>query len=210
LIPLSQIIANVRTRYEASSPIRWPDFDIRDALNEGLDDLSETTRFYERHVTIPFGNLRSYYDLRGWLPESALGVTSVWSNVLNDWLTPVSAMQLRSRWEQAEGPSLEYFMRGLFWMVVWPRPAVASGSMRVYFAGHAPHFTHSQAVLLDLTDDFVPALEEYALYEMAAQDGETSRALSHWQDYDGRAQELAKNVERRITTARVMKMGIFA
>lgn len=189
--------------------MRWDNDDILDAINEGLDDLSEVTRFYERHVVVPLANLRVYYDLRGWLPESALGVTSVWCSASTDWLTPIASRDLGTRWEQATGSPTNFFMRGLFWMVVWPHPVDAGVGdfLRVYFSGYAPHFTHPQAVLRDLQDDWVPALEDYALYELSAQDGETGRALMHWQDYTARSTQYAKDVNRRIVTARVLRMG---
>ena len=208
MIPCSQIVSNVRTQHEAESSIRWSDGAIVDAVNEGLDDLSEVTRFYERHVAVPVASRRTYYDLRGLLPESALGVTSVWSSNTEDWLLPVSVGELKSRWEQAVGSPQHFFMRGLFWMAVFPRPDTTTGFHRVYFAGHAPHFTHPQAVIRDLVDSYVPALEEYALYELAAQDGETTRALMHWGEYNRRSKEIADFVERRIVSAQVLRMGV--
>ena len=201
------MISNVRTQYEAESAVRWSDEAIGVAINEGLDDFSEETRFYERHVSVPITNRRTYYDLRGFLPESALGVTSVWSSVVEDWLAPISPRELRSRWEQAAGSPQVFFMRGLFWMAVWPKPETTSGFHRVYFAGHAPHFTFQQAVLRDLPDSYVPALEEYALYELCAQDGETARALLHWSEYSRRTKEVSEFVERRTVSSRVLKMG---
>lgn len=187
--------------------MRWKDADIILAINEGLDDLSEFSRFYERHVSVPIGNLRTYYDLRGWLPESALGVTSVWSDVIEDWLDPANVSELRTRWEQSTGPSRRFFMRGLFWMGVWPKAETTAGSFRVYFSGFAPHFLHGQSVLRDLPDDYVVALEEYAIYCLAADDGESSRALAHYTDYFKKAEELADFVERRTVTARKIAMG---
>jgi len=207
VIPFSQIIENVRIQYEAESTVRWSTKAIGDAINEGLDEFSEATRFYERHVTIPVGNLRSYYDLRGLLPESAIGVSSVWNSERGDWLNPLDPAELRSRWEQSTGTPQSFFMRGLFWMGVWPRPETTVGFHRVYFAGHAPHFTHPQAVLMDLLDDYVPALEQYAMYEMAAQDGETTRALIHFDEVQKRSTQIKNFVERRIVAARVLRMG---
>lgn len=207
MIPLSQILGNVRSRHEAESSIRWKDADIITAINEGLDDLSEVSRFYERHVSIPAANRRTYYDLRGWLPETALGVIAVWSSVIDDWLLPCSIHELRQRWEQSYGPSRQFFMRGAYWMGVWPRPETTAGYLRVYFAGLAPHYTHPQSVIRELPDDFVTALEDYALYDLAAQDAETDRALMHFVDYASRGAELAKFVERRASTARIIKFG---
>lgn len=207
MIPLSTIIANVRTRYEAESTVRWSDADITDAINEGLDDLSEVTHFYERHVAVPIIGKKNYYDLRGWLPENALGVTSIWSSVRETWLIPATVNQWRSQWERSSGPAEQFAMRGFFWMAIWPRPESGDGYFRVYFPGLAPHYTHAQSVLLDLLDDFEPALEDYALYELNAQDGEGELAVKHFKNYEDRAKKLADFVERRLQTARVIKMG---
>ena len=207
MIPFSTIIQRVRIQHEAESSVRWTDDAIGDSINEGLDDFSEVTRFYERHTTVPVVAKRIYYDIRGLLPESALGVTSVWSSPIQDWLGPVSPMELRSRWEQSVGSSQVFFMRGLFWMAVWPKPEASTGFHRIYFAGHAPHFTHPQAVLYDLLDNYVPALEEYALYDLAAQDGETLRALQHWAEYSTKAKQIADFISRRTVTARILRMG---
>lgn len=207
MIPYSQIIDRVRTLNEAESSVRWSNSAIGDAVNEGLEDLSEVTRFYERHVTIPIGSRRNYYDLRGFLPENALGVTSVWCSLTETWLNPRSPQDMRSRWEQSVGPPLDFFMRGLFWLVVFPRAESSTGYLRVYFAATAPRFTFPQDVIRDLSDEFVPALEEYTLYELAAQDGETTRALLHWEQYAKKAEEIANFVERRTVSARTMTMG---
>lgn len=209
MIPLSQIVSNVRTRYEAESTVRWSDTPIVAAINDGLEDLSEASRFYERHISVPLGNLRSYYDLRGWMPETALGVTSVWNTSLNSWLEPTGIEKLGSRWERSTGTPLSFFMRGLFWMGVWPKPATSgTGYLRIYFAGYAPKFTSSQSVLRDLPDDLITCLEDYALYELSAQDGESDRALLHFADYDARSKQFAAFIDRRIVRARNLQMGV--
>lgn len=207
MIPASQIIRRVRIRHESMSSIRWADSDILDIINEGLDDLSEATRFYERHVSIPLIDSQTYYDLRGFLPETALGVTSVWNTMIQDWLVPASIKEMGSRWEQSAGPPLRFFIRGLYWMAVWPKPATTTGTLRVYFPAYAPHYTHSQAVLKDLFDEYETALEDYALYDMAAQDGESDRALALWVAYTNRIGDLGKHIQRRIRTARTLRMG---
>jgi hypothetical protein len=207
LIPLSQIAARVRTKFEAESTARWTDQGIYDAVNEGLEELAEATLFFERYVTIPLVADRTYYDLRGYLPESAIGVTSVWDTTTSAWLTPINQGDLGFRWEESAGEPQFYFLRGANWLGVWPKVSTTSGFIRVHFAGLPPRFTTPQSVLSDLPDDYVPALEEYALYELSAQDGETDKAIAHYQEYAAKEKSLADFVSRRTATARVGRVG---
>lgn len=209
MIPLSAIVNRVRIRKEAASTIRWSDDSIIESVNDALEDLSEVTRFYERHVTIPVANMRSYYDLRGIWPEEAIGVVSVYSTATEQWLHPTSPRELGSRWEQAVGPPQRFFMRGLYWMGLFPKASAAgTGSLKVYFTAYAPRLTHPQAVLMDLTDDMVFALEDYALYDMDVQDGETNSALTYFGSYTRRSKTLSDFVDRRIVRPRTLRMGV--
>lgn len=220
MIPFSEIISRVRTKFEAESSTRWSDRSIGNAINNGLDELSERTLFYERYVSIPKRAGQTYYDTRGYVPEGALQFTRIWSTTLDNWLDPINAESLNLRtapavqlnpllWEESQGDPTAWFVRGGWWFGVYPYPGEsASGYLRVYFASLAPHFTHPQSVLEDLPDDFVPALEDYALYELNAQDGETSKALLHWKSFSERAGLLEDLVEKRMQTNRVGRMGL--
>ena len=208
MIPLSSIRSRVRTKFEAESASRWEDEPINSAINEGLDELSERTLFYERYVSIPIESGRTYYDTRGFVPEGALQLTALWDTTVSDWIDPANIEGFDTRWEEATGPARRWFTRGAWWFGVNPSPSTdATGYYRLYFAGLAPHLTHDQAVLADLPDDFVDALVEYALYELEAQDGETSKALLHWKLFDGMANDLAEFVKNRMKTARTARMG---
>lgn len=187
--------------------MKWDNQSIYNAINEGLDELSEATGFYERYVTIPIVGNRTYYDLRGYLPENVVGVRSVWSTVREDWLVPISEENLGFQWEQSAGDPQHFFVRGISWLGVWPKADTTAGYLRVYFAGLAPHFTVPQDVLADLPDDFVPALEDYALYELAAQDRETDKALEHWREYVAREDGLYRFVNNRVVRARRGAIG---
>lgn len=218
MIPLAQIRSRVRTKFEAESDSRWSDAAINAAINEGLDELSERTLFYERYVSIPKAPGQRYYDIRGYVPDGAYALTGLFSTTRNDWLAPVTERGLdnpnqldasgTALWEESIGDPDSWFVRGAHWFGVYPYPGEdATGYLRLYFAGQAPHFTHDQAVLADLPDDYIPALEEYAMYELHAQDGESKKALLRWKNYDERATEFATFVERRNKTARTHVMG---
>jgi hypothetical protein len=210
MVPLSTILSRTRTRYEAESggsTVRFSDTNLTLYVNEGLETLSEATGFYERYATVPVQVSRQYYDLRGFTPETVVSITSVWSSVRNDWLRPANFEQLGTIWEDAVGTPQVFFPRGVFWIGVYPRSEDTSGYLRVYFQGIPSRYTHSQAVLGDLPDDFAPALEDYALYEMAAADGNPKRALFHWSNYQKREAALGNYLRRRIVGARAGVMG---
>ncbi len=210
MIPAGQIVSRVRTLQESVATTRWSDAAIYAALNEGLDQLSIQAKFYERYATLPIKSGRRYYDLRG-IPEPVLGVKSIWNTVRSDWVVPTTLPELEAgygpRWEQATGDAQFFFMRGLNWLGLWPVPSATAGYLRIYYHGLAPHFLHSQSVIADLPNDFVPALEDYALYELAAQDGETDRALTHWQSFASRAGLFRNTVDRRMQSAGTLIIG---
>ena len=59
------------------SPVRWTDVQIGDAVNEGLQELSDATEFYERSCTLKMRKSANYYDLRSALPDTVLDRKSV-------------------------------------------------------------------------------------------------------------------------------------
>jgi hypothetical protein len=190
----------VRTRFEAESLVRWSDSCIHTAVNEGLDELSESARFVERVVSVPIA-ARNFYDLRGYVPDDFVSVRAIWSTVREDWLTPTSEHLLHERWEESTGDPHSFFKRGWNWIVVYPRATSATGFLRVYLSCLAPQLLHGQAVTEDLPDDFAPALEDYALYDLQAQDGETRKALGHWKEFSERQRNFGEFVESRGRTS---------
>jgi hypothetical protein len=198
MIPLSDLISRVRTKYEQSSNVRWSDDDITSAINEGLQSLAEGTGFYERYVTIPLAQPRQWYDVRGFTPEVVVHIKSIHNSNRNLWLKPVSTEELPYNWEQSVGEPQYFFTRGIHWFGVWPRPeANNAGWLRVYFAGIPQDFTFGQQVLRDLPDNHLPALEDYALYELSAQDRETARAIQHYRSYLKREKDLQDFIDGR-------------
>ena len=208
MVPLSEIISRTRTRFEQESSVRWSDSDIADSINEGLDELSEATEFYERYVVIPLRAGRTYYDIRGFLPENALGVTAVWCTTTSRWLYPTRAETLKyPQWERTTGPPESFFLRGVFRLGIHPKVNADSGFLRVHFFGLAPHLDHPQAVLADLPDDYIPALEDYVLYDLQSNDGEVEKGLIHWASYREREKSLGSFVEKRIVRPRTFRLG---
>jgi hypothetical protein len=213
MIPVSSVLTRVRTRYEAEaggSDVRWTDTSLLLFINEGMENLAETTSFYERYVSIPLEGGRTYYDLRGFTPETVVTITSVWSTNRTQWLDPISSLTLDVNWPTATGSPLAYWTAGIFWLGVYPFPTETddtTGYLRVHFKGIPTRFVNTQGVLRDLPDHFYPALEDYVLYEMAAADGNAQRALAHWASYQQREAALSRFVDHRLETAHHGRLG---
>jgi hypothetical protein len=209
MIPLSEVISRVRTKFEASSTTRWSDARIQEFVNDGLESLAEAGSWYERYVTVPEQPLRTWYDLRGFTPETVSHIKSIWSTSRNEWLTPVTEDELDPQWEDATGTPQVFFTRGIYWLGVYPRlgESDTAGYLRVYFTGVPQRFSYTQAVLRDLPDDYVPALEDYALYEMSLLDREPKKAIMHWQSYLKREKSLHDFADRRLEGGSAIKMG---
>jgi hypothetical protein len=204
MVTFGQLESRARTLYEAASSVRWPSSKFLDAANDGLDELSEATGFYERFVTIPLKGGQTYYDLRGFVPDDAFQLNSVFNAADQVWLKPIGIGDLLTpRWETVPGSPQRYLVRGAFWLGIYPRPSSDVGTIRVYYSGIAPHLADSYSVIpADLPDDYVPALEDYTMYDLSTKDGETDKALEHWNSYRKREDSLAVYVKERIVRAR--------
>lgn len=204
MINFGQLEARVRVLFESTSTTRWATEDFLRAANEGLDELSEETGFYERFLTIHLRGGQTYYDVRGYLPENLVRISFVFNNQHQVWCTPLGVEDITTpRWETVPGDPVRYLVRGVYWLGIYPRPSGDVGSIRVYYDGVAPHFRDSASVLVsDFPDDYLDALESYILYDLTGRDGETDKSLGHWADFYKRQEQLAAFVERRTVRAR--------
>ena len=211
MLTLSDIRSRVRTRFEAASSVRWSSEDIDAAINDGLGELSEATRYFERTASIQLKASRTYYDLRGLTPETVLSVTAVQHLSGVRWLEPIVLPDISkgiAEWELTSGNPTAWFVRGLYWLGVWPRPtADLDDWVRVYYTGVAPALVDDGDLPAQLPDEFVPALEEYALYELQQREGEAEKALYWWGKYKEREAVLEQHIAHRLTTARTGTIG---
>jgi hypothetical protein len=209
MLTLGDIRSRVRTRFEASSSTRWSDADLNAAINDGLGELSEATRYFERVASIPLKANRTYYDLRGLTPEVALSVTAVQHLNGMRWLEPINLKDIGiSEWEETTGMPTGWFVRGQWWLGIFPHPTADLDEwMRVYYTGVAPALAEDGEEPAQLPDEFVPALEEYALYELQQREGETQKALFWWAKYKEREKALEQHMAHRVSTARTSQIG---
>jgi len=208
MVPLSDLISRTRTRYDHASSVRWTDEEVTLSINEGLETLAEETGFYERYTTLPVQNNRVWYDLRGFTPETPLNIKSVWSTARNQWLQPIVTDHLQFKWEDSAGDPEMYFTRGIYWFGVWPRSgSTNTGFLRVHFSAVPARWIHTQEVLSDLPDNYVPALIDYALYDMSSKDKEFGKAIRHFRNYLEREKELRMRMTGRLVSNTVGVMG---
>lgn len=208
MLTLGDIRSRVRTRFEAASSTRWSDTDLDAAINAGLEELSEATGYYERWVSVPLRGGRTYYDLRA-RADGILSVTAVQHEAGIRWLAPMNLSDFTyEEWEQTAGNPTAWFTRGLSWLGIWPRPSADVDEwVRLYYTAVAPALEEDGEVPDQLPDEFVPALEEYALYELQQRDGETDKALYWWAKYKEREQALTRHTAERLATARAGTIG---
>lgn len=209
MLTLSDIRSRVRTKFEHASTTRWSDADVNEAINDGIGELSEATRYFERWVSVPLKENRNYYDLRGLTPEIVLSVTGVRHEAGVRWLEPMNLCDITyQEWEQTTGNPIGWLTRGLWWLVIWPKPTSDVDEwLRVYYSAVAPALTDDGHEPKGLPDEFVPALEEYAVYELLQREGETDKALYWWGKYRERERLLEQHMAHRVTTARTGAVG---
>ncbi len=209
MIDLAEIISRTRTRYDHATTTRWSDAEVALSISEGLETLAEETGFYERYTTLPVDKDRTYYDIRGFTPEIPLRIKSIWSTSRNQWLAPIVPNDLQFRWQDSRGEPEMFFTRGIYFIGLWPSgdSDATSGFLRVYFNAVPARWLHTQEVLSDLPKDYIPALIDYALYDLCSKDREPSKAIRHYKNYLRRENDLKNRLDRRGTAGDVHAMG---
>ncbi len=195
------------------SPVRWSATDVVNAINEGLEELSDISEFYERYATIHLRTNASYYDLRSIVPDTILRVTNIFNPSNNTWLKPIDTRDLdyktARQWELVPGEPLKYQMRGLWWLGVYPAGPSSSGLIRVYYKALHPALTDSNQEPEQLPEDYHTNIVDYAMYTLLADDMETTQAALYWNRFKQAADQLADQCfpGGRASRSRIPGMG---
>lgn len=180
-----------RLRTASSAPVFWTEADVGEALNEGYAELSDATEWFEQYFEIDLLNNRPYYDLRTVLGASFLAVKPAWDEQTSRWLLPTGVKQADAhdrRWERVTGEPQRIFMRGLWWLGLYPRIQADVGLIKQYYTA-LPTPLDDDDDEPGFPEDFHDGCIEFALTDLWAQDAEAVRALASWTDY--RATEAA-------------------
>lgn len=189
--------------------------DVDKAINDGYQEVSDFTEWYERRATFTSIARRTYYDLRSITPDMVLTVRGIYNPSINQWLNPASVRDLDlsvyTRWEQNVGGatrSQSYFLRGLWWLGIWPKTSTAGQVYQLVYRAMPQGRTDPRLPLASATDvvdfpeEFAESVIEYALYDLFIRDREVKKALYHYAEYQKLAVEFRTYVTSRASTDR--------
>ncbi len=199
-----------RLNVELSSPVYWTADDVNESINDGYEEISDASEWYERNAVIPLLSNRTYYDLRSTLNDGFLSPRRCFNNQTNRWLSAVHLRELDMhtyrRWEILTVTEPEkMFMRGLWWFGVFPKKGADAGTLKFYYSAIPP-------ALLQDTDspgfqnESHYGLVEYALFDLLIQDGEVAKAMTHFKQYQEYEAALALDINRRIQGDKVNRL----
>jgi len=206
---LGQMRSAVLTRLgeDTVAPIYWSDDDVNEAINDGYEELSDASEWYERSANIPFlSNLR-YFDLRTALGDDTfLSPRRAFNPNTNWWLKPSDPRDLDfhtyRRWEINLGTPQRIIQRGLFYIGIFPLQNGDAGLMKFWYSAMPP------ALITDADEppfpqEFHQGIIEYALFDLMGQESQTSKALVHWEQYQKIENDFIQYVNKRISTDRL-------
>lgn len=101
------------------------------------------------------------------------------------------------RWEINLGMPQKIFMRGLFYLGIFPLQNGDTGLMRFYYTAMPPALVNDSDEP-GFPSEFQRGLVQYALFDLYAQDRETQKAMIHWQQYIEIEQQFVDYVQHRI------------
>lgn len=205
----AELQADVRRKLNESSATFWTDQDIKDALNEAYEEMGDATEFYERQATLIMLAKRTYYDLTSLLPDTFLSPRRCWNTITQRWARPTDPLDqdlhTSVQWELTNGPPEAYFIRGNWWLGVWPRSASdADSSLRFYYTAIPARMSASTDVP-GFPQEFHPGIVALALSDLLAQERETRKALGYWNTGQEYGHALRAHVEGR---QRIAKMDV--
>ncbi len=199
---------DVRRKLDEVSALFWTDQEVVDAINEGLAEMADATEYFERQAHLNLLAGRTYYDLTSILPDTFLSPRRAWNTTTETWLRPSGPREhdgKYAQWELTNGEPETYFLRGNWWLGVWPRKPEESSSIRLYYTGMPDPMTND-------TDEptfpreFHPGVVAIAISDCLAQERETAKALEYWAKGMTYAEGLKLHVQGRQKIARTERL----
>jgi len=197
-----------RLEEDSSSPDFHTLQKIKDSINEGYEEISEATEWYETNLNISL-TTSTYYDLSSLTTRPFLSLSRVFNNQINQWLVTTDYRELDNQfpmWEANTGEPTKILMRGAWWLGLYPKAPAASGTIKLYHTG-MPAALSADGDTPGFPQEFHPALLDYATYDRLCHDRQFDKAMQYWQAYQQGEQKLAEYVRSRIRMDRVPMMG---
>lgn len=194
---------------DSVSPAFWSLVDVKQAINEGYDDLSELTEWRETSSSLSLAN-SNYYDLSTLVSDVVLTLYSVRNAQTSKFLDQGTVKQLDTwyrRWEAVIGGEPErYWIRGLYWLGMFPNKGAASGTVTLYYTA-LPAALSANADTPGFPQEFHLALVDYAVYDLLCQDREYEKAARLWASYQERVAKLRRYVQGRAEIPLTRRLG---
>ena len=196
---------------DSSSPAFWSLADVKTAINEGYEEMSDASEWYERNANLTLLSKRTYYDLRTALgSEQVLTLKHAYNQTTRRWLYPGELRELDYRtfhqWEDITGEPEQFFLRGLFWLGTFPKQTADLGSLKLYYTA-IPLALSDDADEPGFPEEFQYGLVEYAIGDLLAQEAETQKALAHFDEYLNYEAGLTAWTEGRIALDRIPRLN---
>lgn len=208
---LAEIKAEVFRRLDesASTQVFFTEADVEAAIGDGLSELSDATEWDERWQTVDLLAARPWYDVRTILGTHVLSVREAFHEDTNRWLVTGRQSDLDradARWERVPAPPQRMMTAGLWWVSYWPRIGSDTGTVKQYYTA-LPDALEDDADEPGFPEPYHYALVEYAIYDLKAQEGETTMALQAWEAYLRYEASLQAFVDGRLSDPMVLGYG---
>ncbi len=170
---------------EVSGRVFWTAVDIATAINDGYAELSDAAEWNEQYLDIPLLTDRPYYDLRTVIGDTFLAIGPAFDRQTNRWLLPTTVRQFDAhdrRWERVVGEPQRLLTRGLWWLGYWPRIQSEIGCIKQAYTA-LPDPLVNDFDEPGFPDAFHYGCVDFALADLWAQDGESTRAVAAWMTY---------------------------
>lgn len=187
---LAELRAEVLRRIDvdSASPVFWSADDVDAALNVACAEWADVTGWNDVSVSVALKAGQQYYDLRRFVGtgQDPLAVRAVYCSTSARWLDPVHVREFDALkggdWDTSTGTPNAFFVRGGWWLGLWPTPAADTGTLTVLMTSIPASLTSSDSP--GFHADYHYALVEYAHYDLLAQDKETGKAIAKFQRFN--------------------------
>jgi hypothetical protein len=185
---------------EAQPSVFWSDADVDAAVALGYQELSDASEWNELWIDITLLQDRPYYDLRYVIPDTLLSIKPCFDRNTNRWLIPSTVRELDMndrRWERATDRPQRIFLRGLYWLGLFPRiQSDGSKDLKQYYTALPPPLVDEWDEP-GFPDTFHMTIVDFAETDLWAQDGETTLATAAWGRYESGEKALIAWVQER-------------
>lgn len=195
-----------RINESAGTPVFWSEADVAAALNDGYEELSDSTEWFEKSNTITLSG-STYYNLSSntvLTGNEILTPKRAFNPRTNRWLRWTDWRDLDNhtyrQWETVTGEPEQILSRGMWWLGTFPKKS--GGTITLWY-------TAVPQVLLGNSDEpafpseFHYALVDYAIYDLLCQEGEGRKAIKFWNRYLQQEVALKQYVQNRLGIDRV-------